>query len=64
MRRNYLRLNNALYLSAYLQGGRGQAQDLPAWLLVNAGARLCEEVPEKTRLLRLIRAQLPRMATA
>lgn len=62
--RNYLRLNNAFYLSACLRGRRDQARELPAWLAVNAAARLAEDVPEKPRLLRLIRRRLARLDSA
>jgi aminoglycoside phosphotransferase (APT) family kinase protein len=59
--RNYLRVNTAFYLSAYLQRERGHDGELEAWMVVNAAARLCEDVPEKARLQKLIARKLPRV---
>lgn len=59
--RAYLKFNNYLYLSAYLRKERGQAQELEAWMVVNAAARLSEDVPGKERLLNMIKRSLPRV---
>lgn len=57
--RAYLKFNNYLYLSAYLRKERGHAKELEAWMVVNAAARLSEDVPEKERLLKMIKRKLP-----
>ncbi len=59
--RAYLKFNNYLYLSAYLQKQGGHEKEFEAWMVVNAAARLSEDVPGKERLLKLIKRKLPRV---
>jgi hypothetical protein len=59
--RAYLNYNNRLYLSAYLRKESGHETELEAWMVINAAARLSEDVPEKERLLKIIKRSLPRV---
>jgi len=60
----YQKMNNWLYLSAYSRLSPIDKQELLAWLVINAAARLGEDAGEKSRILKLVNRHLSRVLSS